>query len=290
MREGRILPTLNPAANVMSRHTPVTVIALWQRCLTAVLVFVYFELGYTWAAQGHAAEALLFVHTPVDDWVPLIPFFVVFYMLGYLFVFAPVVMFKDAKDYHWGVGLSVVILSVAFLVFKNYPVYMHKPYATGTDAFSRLTYLTQAGDFSVNNFPSLHVALNVYCWLLLFLRYGRRMLWLAWAPFLIVASTVLVKQHLVVDVAAGLVLGIAAGLAFWRLHTWAALGRIAFQISVVLMVVVIFANLHRLKSVAAIIGLSVAEIFENGWLIGGTIIALLLLCAWLLRKSEAEPP
>ncbi|MGH8529061.1 MAG: phosphatase PAP2 family protein [Nevskiales bacterium] len=277
--------------HAMYRHasgSEANTVALWKRLLTAVLVFVYFELGYTWAAKGHFAEELFFAHTPVDDWIPLIPVFIVFYMLGYLFVFAPVVMFEQTKDYYWGVCLSIVILSTAFLIFKNFPVYMHKPYATGTDAFSRLTYLTQAGDFQVNNFPSLHVALNVYCWLLLFLRYGRRMLWLIWAPILIVASTVLVKQHLVLDVIGGLALGGVAGLVFWRLHAREGLGRIGYWLALSLTGVVILTNAHRLPRVAAVVGQSVAEIFERGWLVGAAIIALLLLCAWMLRKTQAK--
>lgn len=269
---------------------PTAVIALWQRLLTAVLVFVYFELGYTWAAKGHAPTDLYFAHTRLDDALPLIPFFVVFYMLGYLFVFLPAVMFRRARDYYWGVTLSVVVLTLAFLIFKQFPVYMQKPLAAGTDAFSRLTYLTQAGDVSVNNLPSLHVALNVYCWLLLWLRYGRRMLWVAWAPLLIVASTLLIKQHLLADVIGGLVLGTLAAAAFWRLHRYELAGRIAFRLALLLMLVVLIASWHRLGIIASLVLQAVAEIFERGWLIGAVITAVFLVCAWLvIRRSPAEP-
>lgn len=267
------------------------VIALWRRLLTALLVFVYFELGYTWAAKGHAAADLYFAQIALDDRLPLIPFFVVFYMLGYLFVFLPVLMFRQARDYHWGVFLSVAVLSTAFLIFKQFPVYMQKPLASGTDALSRLTYLTQAGDVAVNNLPSLHVALNVYCWLLLWLRYGRRMLWVAWAPLLIVASTLLIKQHLLLDVAGGFLLGALAAVAFWKLHRFEALGRIAFRLALLLIFIVVVSSWHRLGIIAALVLQAVAEIFERGWLIGAAITAVFVFCAWLVsRRQGAERP
>ncbi|MGB1581183.1 MAG: phosphatase PAP2 family protein, partial [Nevskiales bacterium] len=62
----------------------------------------------------------------------------------------------------------------------------------------------------------LHVSLNLLTYL--FLRHKRPEIarWLIWIVPIIVASTLLVKQHLVLDCVAGLVMG---GLAF-RFYLW----------------------------------------------------------------------
>lgn len=154
----------------------------------------------------------------LDQLLPLIPFFIIFYMIGYFF---PVMytLFEVSRDqFKWSFIHYVGILTTSFLIFKLIPVEMTKELATGQDLFSRLTYAQQTLDTSLNNFPSLHVSLNSFTCLLLiknmksYLRYIFMIL-----TFLIVVSTVLVKQHLCVDVIGGLFITYIAYQSFSRL-------------------------------------------------------------------------
>ena len=104
--------------------------------------------------------------------------------------------------------IIVWLISYAFYFFLQ--SYIARPQITGTDPFSGMIRSIYASDHPYNDFPSLHTSLStiiaVHWW-----RVDRRIgvpaaIWTG----LIVASTVLVKQHYVADVAGGLVL---AGLA-----------------------------------------------------------------------------
>jgi membrane-associated phospholipid phosphatase len=74
-----------------------------------------------------------------------------------------------------------------------------------------------AVDRPYNNFPSLHVSLATYSYLLLF--HARRKLgWLLLAPYLLIlASPLFVKQHFLLDVLGGLALAGAGFLVYRRM-------------------------------------------------------------------------
>jgi hypothetical protein len=109
-------------------------------------------------------------------------------------------------------------MAVGFVVFRYFPIEMQKTYATGDDWFSKLAYFQQSKDTAYNNFPSLHVGLNVYAYALI--AWQSKRISPAWLvlPVLIIISTLLVKQHLVIDVLGGLVLATGAFLLFRRIE------------------------------------------------------------------------
>lgn len=187
------------------------------RLTTCLLVLIYFQVGYKWGYRSHSGPGVFDAALPLDAWIPLVPEFIVFYMLGYLFVLVPCLLVRERSAFYSATVVFCLMLGVAFLLFRYMPVHMQKTYALGDDWFSRLAYFQQSKDTPYNNFPSLHVALNVYAYALIAWQ-ARRVpaWWLPW-PLLIVVSTLLVKQHLVVDVVAGGLLAWAGFLAFRRL-------------------------------------------------------------------------
>lgn len=185
-----------------------------EQWMVILLVFLFFEVGYLWAGAGHSPVKAWHGAIGLDTQIPLVPFFIVFYMLGYVFVLSPAVLLRDRKDFHAGITVFVTMLSLAFLCFHFFPVFMQKQYATGSDFFSVLTRYQQKMDVPYNNLPSLHVALNLFAWLLIFYQSGRKALWWLPVPVCIVISTLLVKQHLLLDVAGGVVLALC-GFAAW---------------------------------------------------------------------------
>ena len=118
-------------------------VAVWWQFIVAIMVFIYFELGYLWSGQGHSSYDAINATFAIDQALPLVPFFIVFYMVGYLFVFLPCFLLREKAEFFWGVTTFILMLSVAFLFFKYMPIYMNKTYALGSDGFSKLTYFQQ---------------------------------------------------------------------------------------------------------------------------------------------------
>ena len=262
---------------------------VWQRVVLGIVVFIYFEVGYLWGQRGHSIETSFYGNSEWDALVPLIPEFIVPYTLGYIFVFVPMLLFKHRADYFWGASIFIIGMSLAFLVFKFFPVYMDKDYATGNDIFSRLTYHQQYSDTDYNNCPSLHVSLNLYCWILLFMKFGRPMLWLIWMPLTIMASTVLVKQHLLMDIAAGIVWGGLMGAGFYwarfKLNNSEMIGKWLFRLCLVFIVIVLALNLKHMARAFELFSMFVAE---GSSVILATIVitALALLALKLINRNK----
>ena len=110
----------------------------------------------------------------------------------------------------------VVVWFISYAFYFFLQSYIARPQITGTDPLSALIRSIYASDRPYNDFPSLHTSLStiiaIHWW-----RLDRRIgipaaIWTA----LIVASTVLVKQHYVADVAGGLVLAGVTSLLVMR--------------------------------------------------------------------------
>jgi membrane-associated phospholipid phosphatase len=165
--------------------------------------------------------AVLHLRTAIDVALPLAPVFVIPYIslqpllvaaLLYL-LFCRTRLFQSACL----AMLAAWLTSYTFYYFLQSEVV--RPVLSGTDVFSRLVMLVYARDNPFNDFPSLHTSLST----ILALHCSRlnRQLGIAaalWAA-LVVASTLLIKQHYIADVLFGLVL--ASGCAWlsskWRL-------------------------------------------------------------------------
>jgi len=187
------------------------------RTAACLLALIFFQVGYKWGYRYHEGPGVISGVTPLDQWLPLVPQFIVFYMLGYLFVFAPCFVVRGRHSFQAAFVVFCAMLAVAFVTFRFFPVAMPKVYATDADWFSRVAYFQQSQDTPYNTIPSLHVAANVYAYALIGWQYpGLNRAWIA-VPVLIIASTLLVKQHLLVDVLTGMLLAGAGYYAFRRL-------------------------------------------------------------------------
>ncbi|WP_067560567.1 phosphatase PAP2 family protein [Halofilum ochraceum] len=216
-----------------------------ERGAVVLLLGLFFGVGYLWAGSGHSAADVWFGGIWLDALIPLVPPFIVFYMLGYVFVLSPVFVLRRRQEFEAGVVVFAGMLGLAFLVFHFFPVFMHKPLAMGDDFLSTLTRYQQRTDVVVNNLPSLHVALNVFAWLVLFCRARRTALWLLPVVLCIVASTLLVKQHLVLDVLGGAVWA-GAGFLAWRRLRHHSGTRMLYASTLVLLVILLVARLAGL--------------------------------------------
>jgi membrane-associated phospholipid phosphatase len=144
--------------------------------------------------------------SPLDASIPFVPWFVLAYLLYYAWVVLPLpILGRRAAFYHAWSAFALVQLS-ACLMFVTMPSQMIRtdPIPGGVPgAILRWLYRYDQG---FNVFPSLHVAHSVLV-ALIFWQYRRD--WFPLVGFgalLIAASTVLIKQHYLVDIPAGALL------------------------------------------------------------------------------------
>lgn len=149
----------------------------------------------------------IFLQTPVDRAMPLVPIMVVPYLsLIPLVAIAALLAlrggWRNLQGYALAVAIALVICCVVYVVAQSYVV---RPEVTGHGLLDQWVRDVYAADQPYDDFPSTHTTLAtiiaVYCH-----RAMRRtgVVIACWCV-LIVASTVLIHQHYVADIAGGLV-------------------------------------------------------------------------------------
>jgi membrane-associated phospholipid phosphatase len=193
----------------------------WRNALVSIVLAVcVFVTNEIYAILNHG-PAVLHLQTPLDEALPVVPVFVVPYVSLNLFVYTTLVLFLLFQNRVFqSACLSMIlvwIVSYGFYIFLQSE--MIRPVLTGGDVFTRMIRDVYAGDNPFNCFPSLHTSMSTIL-AIHWLRVDRRIGFVVacWTA-LIVASTVLVKQHYLADLAAGLVLAFGvASLVWWWLR------------------------------------------------------------------------
>ncbi len=152
-----------------------------------------------------------------DYKIPFIKEFIIIYdvwypaqILSLLYIFI-----KDKKQYVRTIFSIIIGLLIAYFCFILIPSQMIRPIITDpfNDIFMFFTYLTYNADTPVNCFPSVHCLI---CFLLIFSSIRNKDLNLNFRIFitilntLIILSTLLIKQHVVIDVLGALITAIFA--------------------------------------------------------------------------------
>ncbi len=152
--------------------------------------------------------AVLFLKTPLDDLIPVLPPFIIPYdSLRPLVYVSLVFLLLFRTRLFQSAALSMIAAwLVSFAVYYFAQSVVVRPLLVEQDIFTQMIRDVYASDQPYNDFPSLHTSLStilaLHWW-----RVDRRVgypvaLWCA----LIVLSTLFVKQHYIADVIAGLAL------------------------------------------------------------------------------------
>ena len=180
--------------------------------IKAIWLVVILLLGSGYFLLNQPRESTYFLETAIDDWIPLVPGFVFPYVSLYLLLVLSVWRFFKAETRIFSLAALAVcidlVLSDIFYIF--FQTRIERPVVSGPDVSSDILRWIYSIDEPFNAFPSLHTSSAVLC-TLLWRRVGSRF-WpiiLVWAVF-IVASTVLTKQHYIVDIFGGIAVGIVS--------------------------------------------------------------------------------
>lgn len=182
--------------------------ALWP-LIALVLVNLIVYYGSRILVQDAARFDL---STALDARIPFCPSFIVFYILAYAqwFFGFIVIAREDRATCRRVLGGEMIAKLICLACFVALPTQMNRPEVAGNGLFEWLTRLIYRADAPINLFPSIHCLDSWLCF-----RGAQKLKrtprWYAPAmlvfTLLVLASTVLVKQHVVVDIPAGILAG-----------------------------------------------------------------------------------
>lgn len=182
--------------------------------LAAMLVFnfiAYFGTRLFTTDMTHYS-----MYTVIDDVIPFCPAFISIYILAYVqWILGYVIIARENKHiFKWIVVGEIIAKTIALLCFVLIPTTISRPEITGTDIWSRLTHLIYTTDAPDNLFPSVHCLESYVCLRgALYLKKPNKIYKYISLIFtlLVFASTVFVKQHVVLDIV-GAIFAVEIGL------------------------------------------------------------------------------
>lgn len=174
----------------------------------AAVVIINFAVynGAQWIAAEWPHHSLTL---DLDAAIPFCPAFIVIYVLAYLqWCISYIMIARDGREVCYRiVAGDIVAKLICLVIFLAYPTTMDRPEITGTGLWETLVGIIYQFDAPVNLFPSIHCLASWVCFR------AARMLtkpgpWYTAVMFvftlLVCASTVLVKQHVALDIIGGI--------------------------------------------------------------------------------------
>lgn len=147
-----------------------------------------------------------------DDMIPFVPFFITFYLLAFAqWIIGYVVIARENRQTCYRVAIAESTAKIiCFLFFVLYPTTMVRPEIAGNGIFESLTQWIYDIDAPNNLFPSIHCLESFFVfrgaigvkkvpkWYIFFM-FG--------FSVCVFASTVLVKQHILLDIVGAIAAG-----------------------------------------------------------------------------------
>jgi membrane-associated phospholipid phosphatase len=195
------VPSGNPRKRQLRR-------LLWLAVILASML-LYFPINRL--MQGGVQLSL-----PLDQDVPFYPPFIIPYFLGNLiFVGLPVwaaIRARSGEFEAFAISLLLATM-VSYIVYITFPTYVARPDVASGDIFSNAISTLYQTDRSYNAAPSGHAFYSTLSFLYLARWKPRyKLAWLA-AWLIILASTLLIRQHNILDLASGLALAAVTYMA-----------------------------------------------------------------------------
>jgi membrane-associated phospholipid phosphatase len=191
----------------------------WRNAIISIiLVAAVFFTNQIYDLLNHG-PAVWNLRTPLDTALPVVtPFVIPYVSLNYVVYFTLIVfLLFRTKVFHSACLALITAWFVSYFFYFFFQTEVIRPVLTGSDLFTRMIQNVYAGDNPFNDFPSLHTSISTIM-AIHWLRFDRRAgivvsIW----TVLIVASTVLIKQHYVADVISGLSLAFGVSWLYNRL-------------------------------------------------------------------------
>lgn len=198
-----------------------------NRMLLAVLAYgIFYFCTFFWLEQRDVSIHM--IQTRIDEKIPFCEYFIVPYFFWFAYMAFSIIYFvffgKEGREgkrmlYSMGTGMTVFLL-VSLLYPNGHNL---RPVITGESIFLWGVRLLHQIDTATNILPSLHVFCTVVCSISLlrghpWKKYRQFTLGVKLCTVLIIASTMFLKQHSVVDVVLALLLNMVCYVFFYKIY------------------------------------------------------------------------
>ncbi|MEK4663413.1 phosphatase PAP2 family protein [Priestia sp. FSL H7-0729] len=207
----------------MKLSSPSSTKSVWLSLLWLAAIPI---LNIFYGVLNRPGDHVYSLATPLDSMIPFVPIFFLPYVLWYPFITGALIAlaFKDKRTYFQTLIALCSGLVISYIFFALFQTAIERPDIRGEKGilFTMVDYIYR-NDQPYNCFPSIHV-LTSYL-LLRGTRVFGRVIWAMTSilSILIMMSTILVKQHVIVDIAGGILVGeLCFRLAGTSLHALSA--------------------------------------------------------------------
>lgn len=173
----------------------------------------YFAIAsYTEGGPGYTV--------PITEWerdIPFMPIFVWIYLTIYPLFLLPYLFIRNKEFFRLFSTAYITLMCICYMIYLFYPVsFVHRPPLLEDNFTTFALGCVYAADNTWNCFPSMHVAMSLLAALTIFEVHRIRGILAILLTLLIAASTVLIKQHYILDVLASLALTSLVYFIFFR--------------------------------------------------------------------------
>lgn len=182
-----------------------------------VLLYALIYMPWFLWLESRANQPYHVIYTPLDDRIPFVEYFIVPYLLWFVYVAAVFVclFFADKREFYRYCVFLFTGMTLFLILSTVYPNgHLLRPTSfEDHNLFVLAVQVLYQADTATNIFPSLHVfnSIAAHCALVNHESFRKRRLLRAGSFVLMVSiilSTVFLKQHSLLDVMAGILLGI----------------------------------------------------------------------------------
>lgn len=188
------------------------------------LLYLPFYFAAFFLAEKHITSGYWVSYSPLDDKIPFVEEFVVFYLLWFpaIWLVGLYLLFREPdafRRYIWFIMIGYTVSLIIFFIFPN-GQNLRPAVFEQSNVFVAAVKLFYMNDTNTNVLPSMHVIGASAVVFAVFDSEKLRKTWLriaaVAAAVLIDASTVLIKQHSILDVWAGLAVSLICYLVVYQ--------------------------------------------------------------------------
>lgn len=180
-----------------------------------VLLYSFIYMPWFCYLEKHRFSHYYLIHSPLDDYIPFVEYFIVPYLLWFLFIAVTIAyfFFTDKKGYYQLTAFLFTGMTIFLIICTVFPNELNlRPHTFANDTvFTRLVQQLYSTDTPTNVLPSIHVYNSLGAAIAIghsqTLKKHRGIQFVSYGlAGLIVLSTMFLKQHSVTDVIAAVAL------------------------------------------------------------------------------------
>ena len=194
-----------------------------------VLLYSFIYMPWFCYLEKHRFSHYYLIHSPLDDYIPFVEYFIVPYLLWFLFIAVTIAyfFFTDKKGYYQLTAFLFTGMTIFLIICTVFPNELNlRPHTFANDTvFTRLVQQLYSTDTPTNVLPSIHVFNSLTCCMAILQNKRKHFkkttdIAVVILTILIIMSTMLLKQHSVVDVALAILMYTACYRIVYGKEVW----------------------------------------------------------------------